>query len=524
MLAMVTLLATFSGFVREVITAYFFGTSAAADGLSVILFYYDTAVTFILYGGIGWALVPLLSMYIVQRREGEGELVATALTFWTCGVVALAALVAVWYAPQLTVLLLPDLHGYRYDVQVMLIRFCFPGLALVVAAGIISAILQAYQRFIVPMIGRLMLNLVIVAATLIGARHWGIKAVAVGVEAGACAQLLLVMWSLRLAGWTWRPGPVVSTVLLDLCKASLPGLAMIALMNLVQGSIERFLLSGLVVGSLAAVNIAARTLSLVAGASLAIQTVAFSTMSRDRGSKDDAQTASRTMVQTLRTGLLLLVPISILVMTLSEPIVRLLFFRGEFDQASVRMTSAALRWYALSIGPGFVFGIASRAFYVFRRPAYGILIAVATVTVAVTTDVVMLPELRHVAIPLGYSIGFFVAAVVGLFLVQRRTAADVVRPVGVAAVQAYSLSALCLVAGHAVAHFVPTRYEQSPPWLVIIVFSSGAAFLGLYAVLCVLIRQTDAVVAFKTIIRFGERTVKVIAAKSRVQFRSGRRW
>src|SRR5918999_3518643 len=74
------------------------------------------------------------------------------------------------------------------------------------------------------------------------------------------------------------------------------------------------------------------------------------------------------MANGMRQIVLLLVPAAAAILVLSEPMVRLVYERGEFDAASTELVSTALFWFALSLPFNGLFLLLTRTFFSLQRP------------------------------------------------------------------------------------------------------------------------------------------------------------
>src|SRR5690606_28872099 len=82
--------------------------------------------------------------------------------------------------------------------------------------------------------------------------------------------------------------------------------------------------------------------------SVAIATVLFPTLARyaNRGAFDDLRS---TMANGMRQILFILIPAMAAMLVLSEPMVRLVYERGEFDASQTELVATALYWFAFSL-------------------------------------------------------------------------------------------------------------------------------------------------------------------------------
>ena len=80
--------------------------------------------------------------------------------------------------------------------------------------------------------------------------------------------------------------------------------------------------------------------------SVAVATVVFPTLARF-AARQDYDGLRSTMANGMRQILLLLVPAAAAVLVLSEPMIRLVYQRGEFDAAQTDLVATALFWFSL---------------------------------------------------------------------------------------------------------------------------------------------------------------------------------
>jgi putative peptidoglycan lipid II flippase len=215
-------------------------------------------------------------------------------------------------------------------------------------------------------------------------------AYAIGVVAGTLVQLLMMLPALRRIGFPLgqirlpkRGDLRVRRVLILMLPVSV-GLGLINI-DLVLNTVIGSLVSDQVPR---AVDAAFRIYMLPQGMfSVAVATVLFPQLSRLAARRDFPGLQAITGVG-LRQIALLLVPSGAAMLALSEPIVRLVFQRGEFTAESTELTAQALFWFAFSLPfSGFLLML-TRSFFSLQRPwipttlAMGSLVVNAAVSLA----------------------------------------------------------------------------------------------------------------------------------------------
>src|SRR4030095_15890556 len=101
--------------------------------------------------------------------------------------------------------------------------------------------------------------------------------------------------------------------------------------------------------------------------SVAIATVLFPTLARfaSRGEHDNLRA---TMANGMPQILFILIPAAAAVLVLSEPMVRLVFQRGEFTPDQTTLVATALFWFAFSLPSNGLFLLLTRTFFSLQRP------------------------------------------------------------------------------------------------------------------------------------------------------------
>lgn len=417
-LALTTLTATASGFIREAAIAYRFGTSALADAFSLMVYFVDVANVMAGTAIGSFAFVPVLSLYKSRRTPERGWNLVTAFSTWIL-LVCVLLLAGIMAFPERTVqVLYPGFSSTQQELTTGLFRLAMPALLLAICGALISGALQADYRFNVGNAGRIVFNLGLVIGIIVLYRPFGELAFSASFYVGAALGLLVQGWNLRGAGYHPSMAKLTDRELWPVLGLAIPGLLALGLMNVLLGSAERFLLSGLPEGSIAATGYGQRLMMMVGGISLAIQTVAFRSMAQDPESAGTTRTTA--FSTSVEMGTFALLPLSLFLFAYAPAIVTVVFRGGLFDEVSSLLTARATRWYALSVVPGFILGVSVRACYAFFSPGLSIWMTAVLTLSAVGIDLLLLGTLGFEAIPVGFLGGMLCAGAVGLGVSSRK--------------------------------------------------------------------------------------------------------
>ena len=363
-----TLISRVLGMLREMVYASFMGDQWVAGAFKAAFMGPNLFRRLLGEGALSAAFIPIFKEK--ERLAGETEMwratnaVLSALLVVTSGLTVLGILgVSAWVA-------LGDFEGRGpILLTLQLLRVMFPYLVLVCLAAIFMGILNARGHFFVPTLGVTMLNLVMIGSVFFLAPLFGqtkpqqIFALAVGVVLAGVMQAGFQLPLLRREGFRYRwETPWRDPTVRRVGVMMLPGIVGVAAYQLNVLSTQLIALS-VDAQIVASFDYAVRLMELPQGLfGISLATYLLPALSGYAAEKK-YEPFRTTLLQGLNYMLCLNLLASVLLVVLAEPIVRLLFERGQFDFASTARAAAALRW----LGPGLVFfsgvNILARAFY-----------------------------------------------------------------------------------------------------------------------------------------------------------------
>ncbi len=365
-------LSRIAGLVREIVAASYFGVKGPMSAFTIAFQVPNLVRSLFADQAIQAALVPIFTEDLEHGRAKQAFRLASTLIFLFALILGALVGLFILVAPTVMHLFAPGFEGEIYDLTVALSRLLFPILLLLGLSGLVVGILNSYERFAVFALAPLAWNIVIIAV-LVGLapafpEEDQIYAYAIGVLAGTVVQLAILCWDLRHTPFRlqfefdWR-SPMVRRVLLLMLPVTI-SLGLINV-NLVINSLVGTLVSD---RAPAAIDKAFRIYMLPQGMfSVALTTVIFPTLSRfaARRAYDDLRA---TMANGMRQIVLLLLPATAAILVLSEPMVELIYQRGEFDASQTELVATALFWFAFSLPFNGLFLLLTRTFFSLQRP------------------------------------------------------------------------------------------------------------------------------------------------------------
>src|SRR5690606_18778830 len=318
-------------------------------------------------GSFSMAFVPVLAEY----KEKYGADAVRALVDRVTGALLAALLVLVaavlLFAPWVGRLLVPGFveEPETYALFVEMLRITFPYALFISLASLAGGILNTWQRFGVPALSPVLLNLALIAAAVVGG-HWlggSVKVLAWGVLVAGILQLAFHLPALAQLGLLPRPR-------LDLAHAGVRRVMTLMVPTLFGSSVVQFnllintqLASLLVGGSMTWLYYSDRLLEFPLGMfGVAIGTVILPHLS-SRHASADPDGFSRGLDWGFRLCVLIGVPATLGMVLCARPLVATLFQYGEFGAEDARMSALSLVAQSLAVPAFLLVKVLAPAFY-----------------------------------------------------------------------------------------------------------------------------------------------------------------
>ena len=420
-LVLLNILSKITALVREIVTAQHFGATAGMDAY-LVAFTIPSVLFYLFTGALATVVVPVYSEYAARGQEKEawdlfGTLFNVLIVLLTLGVV-----IGLLFAPWLVKLLAP---GFPEDTVVLaaeLARMMFPLLIFSGLAALFSGLLNAKNIFAITALNGPLSNIAVIIAILALGKLWGVHGMALGVLVGGAAGALVQLPTLRRTGFRFRPG--VSIRHPDLKKILWLVLPMTVGISISQTYIliDRFLASGLVEGSISALNYANRLIQMPVGLFVtAIGTAIFPALTR-RAAEGDMYGLGEGVRRALRLVILVCVPAAVVLLVLREPLVTLFFQRGAFDARATEMTALALFFYSFGLAGQAGEFILARGFFSMQDTRTPVKLSAVAVTVNLALSLALIGPLQHGGLALANSIAALTNMVLLTVFLNRRVA------------------------------------------------------------------------------------------------------
>jgi putative peptidoglycan lipid II flippase len=384
------LLSRLLGAVRNIVIAAHFGAGPEYGAYVAAIALPDLVFQVLVGGAVGAAFIPVFKSYHATGRDDEAWYLTSSVinifflvALLTSGLLAIFArqIMDVWVAGQ---------DAQFRETVASLTRILLVTPAIFAVSTFCSSVLNSYNRFAIAAMAPLVYNLSIIAAAVGLSNSLGIYGLALGAVVGALLHFLIQLpFCLRL-GMRWDPildfkHPGVRDVV-RLFAPRVVGLGVVQINQVFSAIVLASFLGAVSIGFL---NYAWQLIMLPLALAMAVGTAVFPTLSEE-SALENRSGFEQLFLLSLRMILFLTIPASIGLIVLGEPIIRLVFEHGQFDDASTVGVASAMVFYALGLAGLATVEIVDRVFYARQDTRTPVIAAVLAVGVNVTLSLILM--------------------------------------------------------------------------------------------------------------------------------------
>ncbi|MBF0169510.1 MAG: murein biosynthesis integral membrane protein MurJ [Nitrospinae bacterium] len=461
-----TLLSRILGYARDMIIADLFGAKAAADAFFVAFRIPSLLRRLTAEGALSAAFVPV---YTETRATGKGAeaflLVSNILTILTTLLIGVT-LVGEWFAPELVTLIAPGFTDDEetFALTVTLTRITLPYIIFISMAAVVMGTLNAHGRFFAPAAAPALLNVAIIACAYLLADRLAhpAMALAVGVVIGGMLHLGAQLIPLFRLGYRYRPRfdlKDAATRKIGLLMG--PGVAGLAVaeLNVIVDTLLASLLPQGAVSYLYYGNRITQFPTGVFGAAIGVAALPSMASAMMAGG---AEKLRELVSHTVRLSMFVSIPSTVGLIVLAEPIINVLFERGQFGPADRAGAASALICYSVGlVAFSGVKGLVA-AFYALKDTATPTKIASLSMLVNIGLNLLLMGPMAHGGLALATSLASFLNMGLLALLLRWRIAGIDGRRIALSTLQ---MSLAAVLMGGAVYGYITLFYVYDAPAL-----------------------------------------------------------
>ncbi|MCG6910700.1 MAG: murein biosynthesis integral membrane protein MurJ [Deltaproteobacteria bacterium] len=407
-----TFLSRIFGFVRDVVIAGFFGAGMASDAFFVAFRIPNLLRRLFAEGSLTVAFIPVFSEYLTRQGREEAFRLARSAMRMLSAILAAVAVLGILLSPLIIKVIAPGFTALpeKYRLCVDLTRLMFPYIFFIGLVALCMGILNVLGHFAAPALAPVFLNLAMIASVLLVSPRLEqpVFGLAAGVLAGGLLQLALQLPFLAKSGLRfWQKTKIYHPGLKRIGLLMLPAVfgAAVYQINILIGTLLASLLPE---GSVSYLYYADRLVQFPLGIfAIATATAVLPSLSKQVAASD-FDGLRDTFGHALNFVFFITMPAMVGMVVLREPIVRLLFQRGAFDAATVRLTAVALLYYCAGLWAFSAVRIVVSVFYALQDTRTPVKMAVVAIVVNLVAGIALMHPLKHGGLALATSLASMV--------------------------------------------------------------------------------------------------------------------
>lgn len=497
-LMMATLLSKGLGFFRELCLASSYGASAYTDAYLIAI-----NIPLVIFSSIAMALgtsyIPMFCNIREKSNEGEAVKFSNNVINIVLIVCTILAVLGAIFAEPLVKVFAMGFEGETLKLAVEFTRILIFGIIFIGINDVLMPYLQIKDNFIVPGILGVPYNLVIIVAIFLSLKL-GKEVLIYGTLFAIISKVLFQIPFVLKKGYKYKPYINLKDENLKKLMVLVAPVFIGVAVNQVNGLVDRTIASTLAEGSISALNYANKLNEFVMGLFIvSIISVIYPRLSKLSAENNQEQFV-QSIVKSINSVILLVIPISIGAMVLATPIVKLLFERGAFDSRATKMTAVALFFYAIGIIGFGLRDIISRVFYSLQDTKTPMINGAIAMGLNIILNIVLVRYMEHAGLAFATSISALICIVLLFRSLKRKMGyygQDKIRKVFIKSfVSSIIMGAITLLTYSIIIKFIELTFIGQ----VISLF--GAVFVGVivYAI-CIIILKVEEVTDIINIVK-----------------------
>lgn len=408
-LMIATILAKVLGFGRELVLASSYGASMYSDA-------YLTAmnIPIVIFASIGASItttfIPIY--YDINKNLGEERALKFTNNIFNisiCICLLLTILGSIFTEPLVKIFA----FGFKqktFEIAVSFTRILMISIVFTGLSVIMTAYLQVKENFTIPGLVSVPRNIIIISSIFLSVKY-GPYVMVWGSVLGVVSEFLFQFPFAIKKGYKYKLYISINDKYIKKAAFLICPVLIGIGVNQINVMIDRTLASTLVEGSISSLNYANKLNGFVMALFIvSIGTVIYPMLSK-LSNENNREEFIQSVVKSINIVVLLVTPISVGAIVLSNPIVKILFERGAFDSKATYMTALALVMYSIGMLSVGLVDILGKVFYSLQDTKIPMINSAISMVMNIIFNLVLIKYLKHAGLALGTSLSSMVCTV-----------------------------------------------------------------------------------------------------------------
>ncbi len=420
--ASMTMLSRIFGFIRDVMIAFYLGAGMQTDAFFVAFKLPNFMRRLFAEGAFNSAFLPMFAGML--RTDGKDKAMdfASESYAYLLAVLILFVALAILFMPHVMWLLAPGFeeNTEKFSLTVELTRISFPYLIFISLVCLLGGLLNSFGKFAAVAATPILLNICMILFAVLFSDIWGAPhALTISLIVSGIAQLSwLAYFCIRIGAMPKlrrpRLTPHVKRLLVIIGPAAL-GAGVVQINSMVD-----MMIASLFEDAVSFLYYAERVYELPLGViGIAVATALLPALSQHiRG--EDRALALRDTNQAIMLVMFFGMPATGALVTIAEPIVRVLFEHGEFNAADRLAVYPALIAFSCGLPAFLLIKIFAASFFAAQDTKTPVKVAALAVAVNIGGNLILMQFFAHVGLAMATTLaGWLNALILGVLLRRR---------------------------------------------------------------------------------------------------------
>lgn len=401
-------------FLWSILLAYHFGTSASMDAYMVVINFVNLFNNVILRIQNN-ALIPFLFEF---KDEQSKRHVVAEISRFSLLLFSFLSVNFFFLSRPLIQLIAPGLSEENTNLASDLLRIISPSVLLLSFIGLNNSLLEHLFRFTLSSFINLLRHFLALCFLFFLIQRWDIYGVPISLIMALTLTVIMSYYIYKKNKYTLN---LFQSFKWNIILAYLRLIAPLLLCNVIAELIyliRIFVASFLNEGSISYLNYADYPLIFITIISASVITISFPMLSQYNHT-ESLHEFLKIFYRIFNLLLYFLLPLAFIVFIFSEPIVWILFKRGQFTGQDVNIVADTIRCYIYTLIGGPLGTYLTYVFYSRKKSIHTLPIIIISVIMNIIMNVVLSPVFKHYGVAAASSISIFIGNVVFLWSIKK---------------------------------------------------------------------------------------------------------
>ncbi len=397
-----TILSKLLGFAREAILVSTYGAGMVSD-VYITTMNIPSTLFEIIATALSTTFIPLF--FKIQEKEGDKKTLKFANNIFNIVIILSLTLSILGYifAQPLVKLFAINFTGEKLRLATDFTKILVFSMIFIGLSTILSSWLQIKGNFHIPGMVSVPGNIIIIASILMSYKY-DIKILIIGSLTATLSKVLFQLPFAYKSGYKYKPYiNLKDENIREMIFLLVPVFIGVGVSQL-NSIIDRSLASTLGDGMITILNSASRLEIVISTLFISTMTSVIYPKISELYSKGLKKEFNTTIQRSINIMTLLILPISIGAIILSEPIVSLVFERGKFDSVATNLTAAALSFYCIGMVGSSITTMLNRVFYAINDTKTPMIISAISISINILLNLILIRPMGYKGLALSTSI------------------------------------------------------------------------------------------------------------------------